>query len=238
MRTLKRRKRSIHEITHEINQGKNPNGKVYEKDSIQVPIKKYKVKKKKRKSAQKEPREIAVYPKQRCSYIYPKGYRCIKSAVGSSSLCKMHGGNPIKKENNIPVEKEDQYLTTGTKYDPAFHPIEFIKHRIQGLSEQEVAVVFGVSVQTMQNWAEKFESFYTAWEHGKDCYEAWWLRKARNNIDNRSINTPLYKFITMNKLGYSDKVESKSMSMNVHGVLMIPDAVSEDDWEKEEVVDA
>lgn len=229
MRTLKRKNQPIKKV-QETEQA----GKKYQKDSIFVPPKK---KRKKKVSVQRKDREIVKYEKQRCAYIYPRGYQCVKSAAGSSTLCRLHGGDPIKKDNIIEKEEEHKYFITGTKYDPAFHPIEFIKHRIQGLTEHEVAVIFGVSVPTMQRWAEKFESFYTAWEHGKDCYEAWWLRKARENIDNRSINTPLYKFITMNKLNYSDRVESRSVSMNVHGVLMVPDAVSEEKWEEDDIID-
>jgi hypothetical protein len=62
--------------------------------------------------------------------------------------------------------------------------------------------------------------------------EAWWLSEGKNNLDNRGYNVSLYKFITGNKLGYSDKIESRNL--NVHaGVLMVPGSMSLEEWEKQ-----
>jgi hypothetical protein len=37
----------------------------------------------------------------------------------------------------------------------------------------------------------------------------------------------------MNKLGYSDKIEQKNINTNIHGVLVIPDKVTIEEWENE-----
>ena len=71
-------------------------------------------------------------------------------------------------------------------------------------------------------------------------YESWWLVKGKEGLDNpRDFNTPLYKFLTGNKLGYSDKVESKNFNVNA-GVLVVPKTPeSLEEWEKkEECIDA
>jgi len=76
--------------------------------------------------------------------------------------------------------------------------------------------------------------FNTAPEIGQALHEAWWIQQGKNGLTNRGFNTSLFKFLTSNKLGYSDKMETKSLNMNLHGVLMVPDKMSDDEWENDE----
>ena len=78
--------------------------------------------------------------------------------------------------------------------------------------------------------------FNKAYDIGKAMHEAWWIEQGKSGLNNRGFNTSLFKFLTSNKLGYSDKMETKNMNMNVHGVLMVPDKVSEEEWEQDEDV--
>lgn len=172
------------------------------------------------------------YKKQRCAFVFSNGTQCKKLAVGKSSLCKRHGGDPTIKENLYKGTEEVLLPNVRVKFDPAFHPIRYIELSKDGLSEVEIAAEFEIAVITIQEWAEKFESFYIAKEVGKAMHESWWLRQGKENMSTRAFNASLYKYITMNKLGYSDKIEQKSLNMNIHGVLMVPDSVSEEDWEK------
>jgi len=202
-------------------------------------VKRTRLRKLKAKKVKKARKTIKKYKKQRCAYIRGDGTQCKYLAVGKSTLCKTHGGNPVVKENLIVASTTEKALIDpNSKFDPAIHPISYIDFSREGLSDVEIAAQFEVSVETINNWAEKYKTFNTAWEIGQAMHEAWWLRQGKNNLTNkRNFNSSLFKFMTMNKLGYSDKIEQKNMNMNVHGVLMIPDAVSEEEWENEDVID-
>lgn len=186
-----------------------------------------------------KPKKIKKYKTQKCAFINSDGLRCKKYAVGKSTLCREHGGNPIVRENLL-KGKEEYALThyNASKYDPAYHPISFLDHSRAGRSVVEIAAIFEVSVRTLEKWSEKYHSFNTVWEIGKAMHEKWWIDQAKDNLTNkRNFNSSLYKFVTMNKLGYSDRIEQKNMNMNMHGVLLVPDAVSEDEWEEENIKD-
>lgn len=169
------------------------------------------------------------YKKQQCMNIDYRGVRCNMFAVGKSTLCSHHGGSRIVKDNLVTV---DEYPVTNVKFNAAVHPIQFIQYSREGLSDIEVAARFEVGVETLRNWADTFEEFSVAYEIGLTMYEAWFLSKGTDNLNNTRFNTPLYKFITGNRLGYSDKIESKNFNSNVnHGVLLVPDKMSLEEWE-------
>lgn len=155
-------------------------------------------------------------------------------------MCKKHGGDPVIKENLIPANAEALIPIAASKYDPESHPVLFMDYSRMGMSDVEIAAAFSVSVDTLRNWAETYEMFNRAFEIGKAMHEAWWLEKGKSGLNDRGFNTSLFKFLTSNKLGYSDKMETKSLNMNIHGVLKVPDKVSEEEWEKddEDIIDA
>lgn len=182
--------------------------------------------------------KIIKYPKKRCDFIEKDGTRCKNYAVGKGTLCKKHGGNPVVRENLRSDRELAEMSSLTIKFNPSIHPMAYITMSREGYSDTEIACEFGVSKSTIQAWAEKYESFFLATEIGKEMQEAWWLRVGKDNLENkRNFNTGLFKFLTMNKLGYSDKIEQKTMSTHVHGVLMIPDAMTEEEWEAEDVID-
>jgi len=182
-------------------------------------------------------RIVKKYVKQKCDFIYPDGSTCKNFAVGKGTLCKKHGGEVVIKENLIPKKYENEALVTTNKFNPAVHPLQYIELSREGMSKVEIAAVMEVSVGSLQNWSEKYETFYTASEIGDALHEAWWIAQGKDGLNSKSFNTSLFKFLTSNKLGYSDKMETKSTNLNIHGVLMAPDAVTEDEWENEGVVD-
>ena len=184
------------------------------------------------------PKKIKKYKKQKCSFVYSTGKECSRKAVGKSTLCEKHGGSRIIKENLIPAKLETALLSPASKYDPITHPTRFIDHSREGMSDVEIAAEFQVGVETLRGWAEKYEMFNIAFDIGKALHEAWWLQQGKDGLNNRGFNTALFKFLTSNKLGYSDKMETKNLNMNVHGVLVVPDKQTEDEWEKDaEVID-
>ena len=109
--------------------------------------------------------------------------------------------------------------------------MQYIEFSRMGHSDVEIAAEFEVGVGTMRGWAEKFLDFNTAFEIGQAMYEAWWLQEGKRNLDNRGYNTGLYKYLTGNKLGYSDKIESKNLHVHA-GVLMVPAQMDKDEWER------
>ena len=83
-----------------------------------------------------------------------KGKRCHRNAVGSSTLCKRHGGNPVIRDNLLPSKyKEDLRV----KYDPSIHLLGVIAFSNEGMSEKEIAGAFGVSANTLRSWEESYD---------------------------------------------------------------------------------
>lgn len=190
-----------------------------------VPAKKFN-KMVKEDSRLEDVKEILVFPKEKC-----KVEGCQRNAVGVHDVCERHGGVVVIEQNLLACYEITDILKEMSKYDPARHPMEYIRLSQQGYSDTEIASEFGVSTGTMAGWSEKFADFNLACSIGKSAYEAWWLKEAKRNLDNRNYNTGLFKFITANKLGFAEKSETKSL--NVHaGVLMVPTpASSAAEWE-------
>lgn len=173
---------------------------------------------------------LLKYKKQKCAYVFEDGRQCKNYAVGKSTLCKLHGGKTLIRENLSPALTSTE-IDIREKFIPEKHPISYIDLSRAGMSDTEIAAEFQVSLRTMRTWVDKYEVFNTAYEIGKALHERWWIEKAKNGLRDPRFNTSLFKFMTMNKLGYSDKVEQKSLNMNVHGVLLVPDKMSEEEWE-------
>lgn len=171
-------------------------------------------------------KEIAIYPEQKCAV---PGCNCY--AVGKHDVCRKHGGDAVIQENLLKSYEISDTLRKLSKYDPAVHPMQYIALSQQGKSTAEIASDFNVSVSTLRGWSETFEDFYMAMGIGKAAYEGWWLREGKRNLDNRNYNTGLFKFITGNTLGYSDKIETKNLNVTA-GVLAVPlPAKSNEEWE-------
>ena len=172
------------------------------------------------------------YKKQRCAYIKEDGSRCKKNAVGKSTLCTFHGANRTVKEDLIPYNE----FPLATKFDPSVHPISYIEYSRHGLSDVEIAAQFEIGLETLRGWMDTFVEMNTAYEIGQAMYEAYFLEQGRNNLSNTRFNTSLFKFLTGNKLGYTEKIESKNFNQNInHGVLLVPDSMSVDDWEAQNI---
>ena len=174
-----------------------------------------------------------IYVKEKCHYVNEDGERCIRNCIGSGQLCKLHGGE--RDLTNVLSTEAIQLMVAEVgkimKFNVGIHPLQMIDLSRQGMSEVEIAAEMGVSVLTLQGWAEKYEPFSIAYEIGKALHESWWLQKGKDGLDKKFFNTSLFKFLTANKLGYAEKMETKNMNMNVHGVLVVPAQQSIDEWE-------
>jgi len=171
------------------------------------------------------PKLFKVYPKEQCAQD-----GCDNFAVGSDIYCKYHGGDPIIRENLL-QNPEIPISMLGT-YKPDYHPMAYLNYAKQGMSPVEIAAEFGVSTTILKSWSEQFLDFNTVYEIGAALHEAYYISTAKENMDNRGFNTALFKLVTGNVIGWSDKTESKSL--NIHaGVLVVPERMTEDEWEAE-----
>lgn len=175
-----------------------------------------------------------IYVKEKCHFV-EDGVRCTRNCIGSGQLCKFHGGlrdldNVLSKEALQLINAEVGKLT---KFNPAIHPLQMIDLSRQGLSDVEIAAEMEVGVATLRGWADTYEEFSIAHDIGQALYESWWLQKGKAGLDQRNFNTSLFKFLTGNKLGYADKIETKNLNMTAHGVLVAPAKQSIEEWETE-----
>ncbi len=174
-----------------------------------------------------------IYVKEKCHFVDKEGKRCTRNAIGSGQLCFKHGGTK-DLENVLSAEAIQLYnkeVMSIRVFDPAVHPMQMISLSTQGLSNVEIAAEIGVSEATLLKWSEDYEPFTIAFEIAQALHETWWLAKGKEGLDDRFFNTSLYKYLTSNKLGYAEKVESKNLNMMAHGVLVVPGKQTSEEWE-------
>ena len=170
------------------------------------------------------------YKKARCLHIKDDGTRCKRAAIGRGDKCDIHGGEKFAEET-LPANYFNAIVENG-KYDPVVFPMKYIQLSQRGMSDAEIAADMKVSVRMLQLWAEQYKEFGIAYEIGQAMHEAWYLRVGKGGLNNRFFNTSLFKFLTGNKLGYSEKIETKNMNQNQYGVLLVPGSMSCDEWEQ------
>lgn len=122
-----------------------------------------------------------------------------------------------------------------SKFDVGKHPLLYIKLSKEGKSDVEIASLFQISLSTLMRWVHDYEEMKEAYEIGQTMYEAFFLTKGVQNLENDRFNNVLFKYLTMNKLGYSDKVETKSTMQGLHGVMVIPNTLSIQEWEAQSI---
>lgn len=133
-------------------------------------------------------------------------------------------------ENNCSVGS-----SISSKFDVGKHPLLYIKLSKEGKSDVEIASSFQISLSTLMRWVHDYEEMKEAYEIGQTMYEAFFLTKGVQNLENDRFNNVLFKYLTMNKLGYSDKVETKSTMQGLHGVVVIPNTLSIQEWEAQSI---
>ncbi len=197
-----------------------------------IKVKKKKIEEAKKPLVKRKLKRKKIYVKEKCHY-HEGGIRCTRNAIGNGQLCKLHGGER-DLTNVLSPEATQLYLAVkghSIKFNPGIHPLQMIDLSRQGMSDVEIAAEIGVGVGTLRGWADQYEEFSLAYEIGQALHESWWLQKGKTGLDQRNFNTSLFKFLTGNKLGYADKVETKNLNMNTCGVLVVPTKQSMDEWE-------
>jgi len=177
------------------------------------------------------PARVFKHKKCQCMFHFENGKRCTAYAAGNSTLCTLHGGTQRTGIEPVAYNDLSPSVIKMTKFDPSFHPIRYLELSKQGFSDVEIAAEFQVSISTLKDWSASIKEFSIAYDIGKTMYEAYFLRTGTRNLHNDRFNNSLFKYLTMNKLGYSDKIETKSMNTSLHGVLLVPGEMSMADWE-------
>ena len=188
-------------------------------------------------SIKKEPikkKLILKTKKTRCAFIGKNGEQCKARTSGKGNFCSLHSETTFREithHNPMPMIN-----TLAVKYDPIYHPFEFVKLSNEGMNPKEIASIFNVSLDTIENWRNTYPMFDQAYDIGKVAHEAWYLRTGKDNLDNRWFQTPLFKFLAMNNgLGWTDKVDSRSQVQGQFGVLLMPGQLSVDEWEAQNI---
>ena len=210
---------------------------IMQKQSIVGPRKLKSVKNNDSNIEQPSKKKLVLYKKSQCMFHFENGTRCNGHASGGSTLCNIHGGSSVIGAQPIPFNELPVSRIAITKFDPAYHPIRYLELSRQGFSDVEIAADFSISISTLRDWASTIQEFSIAFEIGKTMYEAYFLRTGVRNLHNDRFNNSLYKYITMNKLGYSDKVETKSMNTSLHGVLLVPSEMTPEEWERNNIIE-
>lgn len=140
-------------------------------------------------------------------------------------------------EHSIALNENNRGVgpSISSKFDVSKHPLLYIKLSKEGKSDVEIASLFQISLSTLMRWVHDYEEMKEAYEIGQTMYEAFFLTKGVQNLENDRFNNVLFKYLTMNKLGYSDKVETKSTMQGLHGVVVIPNTLSIQEWEAQSI---
>ena len=170
-----------------------------------------------------------------CMFYKEDGTRCNGKAAGGGTLCSIHGGRASAGREILSFSERHPSVFTSVKFDPAYHPIKFLELSKIGKSDVEIAAEFGVCIATLKSWSTDIQEFNVAYEIGRTMYEAYFLHIGTRNLTNDRFNNSLFKYLTMNRLGYSDKIETKSFNTSMHGVLLVPPEMSMEDWESSNI---
>lgn len=110
-----------------------------------------------------------------------------------------------------------------SKYDPTKLPA-IISLMSEGASLVEVAVMLGISRETLYQWVDTYPDFSDTIKKGKELCNAWWEGEARKALmlRDKDFNATLWYMNMKNRFGWSDKQESYTSTAKSH-----------DEWVKE-----
>lgn len=92
------------------------------------------------------------------------------------------------------------------KYKPEFCET-VIKLMAEGISIVELVAEFKVHRSTIYDWEKAHPEFKDALDYGRALAEAWWLRKGRESLNDKTFRTGLWYMTMKNRFGWRDKAE-------------------------------
>lgn len=97
------------------------------------------------------------------------------------------------------------YSLDRSRFDPGFHPNDFVKLCQEGATRFEICAAWGISEGTLSLWREQYDEFKAVYEIGATAQKAWLARKVRTNLDNKGANSILLIFASKNMLNWGDE---------------------------------
>lgn len=91
----------------------------------------------------------------------------------------------------------------------------------EGMTAVEVAAQIGIAKSAFYNWCERYPAFRKAVELGRTYQEAEWTKRGRDNLNDNTFQTPLYKFLSVNQFGWLSERQAMEHSGEV-GLALRP----------------
>lgn len=89
---------------------------------------------------------------------------------------------------------------------------QLIEMYTDGFSDAEVAAGLKITIAEYYNQIAENQAFAKLVEFGRTLSLAFWERQARQNLQNKQFNTPLYNFYMKNKHGWADKIDTTAQT--------------------------
>lgn len=86
----------------------------------------------------------------------------------------------------------------------------------QGYSDMEVAATLNITKREFNAMLTDNPTFLKIVDFGRTLSAAYWESLARQNVKNKTFNTPLYNFYMKNKFGWADKIETTNANENTN----------------------
>ncbi|HDZ04852.1 hypothetical protein LCGC14_0370910 [marine sediment metagenome] len=86
-------------------------------------------------------------------------------------------------------------------------PDKVVSFMKQGYSIEEICLELNVAKKTFYNWCKKHDELLHAKKRGTDFSLGWWMKNARENLENPKFNATLFYMNMRNRFGWADKKE-------------------------------
>lgn len=93
---------------------------------------------------------------------------------------------------------------------------DIVEHYRQGYSDAEVAAAMNITMRQFNQMLTDNPTFAKLVEFGRTLSLAFWEGLARQNVKNKTFNTPIYTFYMKNKFGWADKIDTTSTNENTN----------------------
>lgn len=132
-----------------------------------------------------------------------------KSSQTKEESSPLRGGTPVAHfatpSHRIPGQPVGiNYTVDRSKFDPGFHPADFVKHCQEGATRYEIAAAWGIGAKTLDTWLDKHKEMKEIFDIGVTAQKAWVAKKARGAIERKDVNTVALIFTAKNMISWGD----------------------------------
>ena len=101
-------------------------------------------------------------------------------------------------------------MTTGrpkktTKDFPKDWKETVIKEMSEGASQEEIQGILDISDKTLVRLMKDDKEFLRTIKRGRRLSKTWWMKKGRNNLENKEFSAVLWYMNMKNRFGWADK---------------------------------